>query len=119
MLNTRLSKHLDERNILTDCQAGFRNKSRTTDHMFILKCLIDKYTNCKGSKFYACFIDFKRAFDTVIHPGILIKMLKSDIGGKFYQLIKHMYTLNNLRVKVDNKLGPCFNSYIGVRLGDI
>jgi hypothetical protein len=29
-------------------------------------------------------------------------------------LIKHMYTLNKLRVKVDNKLGQCFNSHIGV-----
>ena len=25
-----------------------------------------------------------------------------------------MYTLNKLRVKVDNKLGQCFNSHIGV-----
>jgi hypothetical protein len=85
--------------------------------MFILKCLVDKYTNSKGNKFYACFVDFKRAFDTVIHPGMLIKMLKSDIGGNFYHLIKHMYTLNKLRVKVDNKLGQCFNPHIGVRQG--
>jgi hypothetical protein len=104
-----------KRDILTDCQAGFRSKSRTTDHMFILKCLVDKYTNNKDNKFYACFVDFKRAFDTVIHPGMVIKMLKSDIGGNIYHLIKHMYTLNKLRVKVDNKLGQCFNSHIGVR----
>jgi nitrate reductase gamma subunit len=26
-------------------------------------------------------------------------------------------TLNKLRVKVDNKLGQCFNSHIGVRQG--
>jgi hypothetical protein len=42
-------------------------------------------------------------------------MLKSDIGGNLYHLIKHMYTLNKLRVKVDNKLGQGFNSHIGVR----
>jgi hypothetical protein len=82
--------------------------------MFILKCLVDKYTNNKGSKFCACFVDFKWAFDTEIHPGMRIKMLKSDIGGNFYHLIKHMHTLNKLRVKVDNKLGQCFNSHIGV-----
>ena len=82
--------------------------------MFILKCLVDKYTNNKGSKFYACFVDFKRAFNTVIHPGMVIKMLKSDIGKHFYHLIKHMYTLNKLRVKVDSKLGQCFNSHIGI-----
>ena len=83
--------------------------------MFILKCLVDKYTNSMGNKLYACFVDYKRAFDTLIHPGMLIKMLKSDIGGNLYHLIKHMQTLNKLRVKVDNKLGQCFNSHIGVR----
>jgi hypothetical protein len=40
--------------------------------------------------------------------------LQSDIGKFFYHLIKHMYTLNKLRVNVDNKLGQCFNSHIGV-----
>ena len=54
---------------------------------------------------YACFVDFKWAFDTVIHPDMLIKIFQSDIGENFYHLIKHMYTLNKLRVKVDNKLG--------------
>jgi hypothetical protein len=58
---------------------------------------------------------YKWVFDTVIYPGMLIKMLKSDIGGNLYHLIKHMYTLNKLRVKVDNKLGQGFNSHIGVR----
>ena len=58
-------------------------------------------------------------FDIVIHPGMLIKLLKSDIGGNFYHLIKHMYTLNKLRVKVDNKLGQCFISHMGVRQGDV
>jgi hypothetical protein len=82
--------------------------------MFILKCLVDNYINNKGNKFYACFVDFKRALDTVIHPGMRIKMLQSDIGKFFYHLIKHMYTLNKLRVNVDNKLGQCFNSHIGV-----
>ena len=85
--------------------------------MFILKCLVDNYTNSKGNKLYACFVDFKRAFYTVIHPGMRIKMLKSDIGKHFYHLIKHMYTLNKLRVKVDSKLGQCFNSHIGDRKG--
>ena len=119
VLNTRLVDHFTKRDILTDCQVGFRSKSRTTDHMCILKCLVDKYTNSKGNKLYACFVDFKRAFDTVIHPGMRIKMLKSDIGGNFYHLIKHMYTLNKLRVKVDNKLGQCFNSHIGVMQWDV
>ena len=90
VFNTRLADHLAKRDILTDCQAVFRSKPRTTNHMLILKCLVDMHTNSKGKKLYACFVDFKRASDTLIHPGMLIKMLKSDIGGNLYHLIKHM-----------------------------
>ena len=49
VLNTRLADHLTKRYILTYCQAGFRSKSRTTNHIFILKCLVDKYANSKGN----------------------------------------------------------------------
>ena len=51
VLNTRLTDHLTKRDILTNYQAGFRNNSRTTDHIFILKCLVDKYTNNKVTHF--------------------------------------------------------------------
>jgi hypothetical protein len=88
VFNTRLADHLTKRDILTDCQAVFRSKSR--NHMHILKCLVDMHTNSKDKKLYACFVDFKRASDTLIHPGMLIKMLKSDIWGNLYYLIKHM-----------------------------
>jgi hypothetical protein len=87
VLNTRLADHFTKRDILTDCQAGFRSKSRTTDHMFILKCLVDKYTNSKGNKLYACFVDFKRAFDTVIHPGMASKCSSQTLGEIFIILL--------------------------------
>ena len=67
ILNTRLNEYFKKGDILTDCQAGFRPQSITTDHMFIL-CLLERYTQCRGSKFCDCFIDLKRAFDTVRHP---------------------------------------------------
>ena len=87
VLNTRLTDHLTNRDVLTDCQAGFSSKSRTTYHMCILKCLVDKHNNKKGNKLYACFVDFKRAFDTVIHPGMLIKMLVKTLGEIFIILL--------------------------------
>lgn len=40
---------------------------RTTDHMFVLKTLIDKYVERNSKPFYACFVDFKCTFDTVWH----------------------------------------------------
>ena len=41
--------------------------ARTTDHLFILKCISDTYCNSKDGRVFACFVDFQKAFDTVIH----------------------------------------------------
>jgi hypothetical protein len=38
--------------------------------MFILKCIIDQYCKTKDGRVFACFVDFQKAFDKVIHTGI-------------------------------------------------
>jgi hypothetical protein len=48
----------------------------------------DKHvTQNKNNKIYACFVDFKKAFDSVWHEGLYSKLLKYKIGGNFYRLI--------------------------------
>ena len=66
ILNRRLCNFLDDRNILCDEQSGFRKKHRTSDHMFILKNVINKYKRGRKS-LYIAFVDFKQAFDTISH----------------------------------------------------
>ena len=43
--------------------------------MFIIKCIIDKYCKTKDGKVYVWLVDFQKAFYTVIHTGIKIKLL--------------------------------------------
>ena len=45
VLNTRLKNHLLDQNILHQAQIGFLPNNRTTDHIFPLRTLIDKYVN--------------------------------------------------------------------------
>lgn len=97
---------------------GLQKKSRPSDHIFVLKTAIDKYTN-KNMKLYTCFIDFKKAFDSVLHEAIYIKLLQIGIGGSFYNILKDMYNKSKLCVKVGNILTDVFTSKIGVRQGDI
>ena len=63
IMNTRLEKFLSSRNIISLEQIGFCKKKRTSDHHFVLKTLIHN----KTQKNYTCFIDLKKAFDTVNH----------------------------------------------------
>ena len=74
--------------------------------MFVLKTLIDKYTNAIGKKLYACFVDFKKAFDTVIHAGIKYKLLMNNISGKYYNIVKSIYHQNEVCVRVNNNVTP-------------
>ena len=45
-------------------------------------------------KLYVCFVDFKKAFDSVVRKALLHKLLKKGIGGKFFDLVTNMYSSN-------------------------
>ena len=59
ILHSRIDKFIKEHNLVDHNQIGFQKGSRTSDHMFVLKTLIDKYT-AKNGRLYACFVDFKK-----------------------------------------------------------
>lgn len=119
ILNKRFDSYLEKNNIIHPHQIGFSKKCRTSDHIFVLKTILDKYINKKGGKVYACFVDFKKAFDRVVHSGIKYKLLKNHISGKFYNILKDMYRKNEMCVKIGNILTPSFMSLVGVRQGDV
>jgi hypothetical protein len=74
----------------------FPKKLGTSDHTFVLKTLIDKYLAKKDGKLFSCFIEPRRAFDTIIHAGIRYKLLKNNPSGKLYSIIKDMYSKSTL-----------------------
>ena len=92
ILNNRLHTYSDNNKIVNPCQIGFQSKSRTVDHMFILRTLIEKYTNNKP-KFNICFVDFQKPFDYVLHSALLNsnKRKKMDIKCPIYNIIQNMY----------------------------
>ena len=101
VLNERIVSYVDNVSFFRPEQAGFRKSSRTTDHLYVLKTIVDKYelNSNKGSELYACFIDLRKAFDTVWHEGLFLKLQKAGIIGKLYALIKSMYQNSMSRVK--------------------
>ena len=88
VLNARLDKFLIKYNVIDKCQIGFRKKARTSDHMFVLKTIIDEYCVAGNTKLYSFFVDFQKAYDTVIHTGIKLKLLDISVGSLFCNIIK-------------------------------
>jgi hypothetical protein len=66
-----LNRNVNEGVSCNPSQIGFTKDSRPSDHMFVLKTLIDKYLH-KKEKLFACFVDFRKAFDTVAHTAIYL-----------------------------------------------
>jgi len=119
VINSRLAKFLSQNNVIIKEQIGFEKGCRTSDHMFIIKTLIDKYKK-EGRKLYCAFVNFRKAFDSVVPCILLHKLQQYGVKGYLYNIIKDMYVhaQSNLRVKVGNKLTEEFVAYRGVRQGD-
>ena len=90
IINSRLIHFLSENNVLSKYQIGILPNYHTTDHAFTLHTLIDKQTNQNKGKVFSCFVDFKKAFDSIWHESLLYKLMGNGIGGKTYNIIKSM-----------------------------
>ena len=67
ILSSRLCKLSETNQTINEAQAGFRNRYCTTDDMFTLHALIQKYLSKKKGRLYVLFIDFENAFDNICH----------------------------------------------------
>ena len=61
------------------------------------------------------FIDLSKAFDTIRRIGLFAKLLKYEIGGKFYNIIKNMYNRVNCCGKTYSGFSQFFQSNLGVK----
>ena len=117
VMNKRLSNKIEGKNLFTEYQSGFRSDYRTTDNIYIMTTLIRAY-RAQKKKIFACFIDLKKAFDTVSRPALFFKLANLGIGGKFFNTVKNMYTNDKIAVKIRNKMTNDINCSMGVRQGD-
>ena len=119
ILNNRLMTYVVENNILSNNQLGFVPGNRTSDAHIIINNLINKTCHKNGKKVFSCFVDFRKAFDLVPRDILLSKLLKYGINGKFFNIIRHIYTKDKACVKLKGKCSNCFDINIGVRQGCI
>lgn len=118
MMHNRLSQWAEVNNKIDEAQAGFRKGYSTIDNLFVMMSLVQKYISKKGGRFYFLFIDFSKAFDRVDHVILMDCLKRKGVKGKFYNLLKSMYSNLCSCVKLNN--GNCteyFPCNIGTRQG--
>jgi hypothetical protein len=108
---------MEENNLLSETQIGFEKNCRTSDHIFVLKCIIEQ-AKANKKPIYACFVDLKKAFDTVCRAGLFYKMLVvHKISPKFIRVLHNMYGKLQGIVKVNGQISKPFNINVGLRQG--
>ena len=76
--------------IIADEQAGSRAGRSTTEQIFNLQILCEKFFQYQQN-LYHVFIDFKKAIDRVWHAALWATMKKYNISTNLIQVIKNLY----------------------------
>ena len=79
--------------------------------------MVKKYVTIGKGKLYACFVDFKKAYDSVWHEGLFCKMRRNKLQGKLLHLIMDMYKKTKCSVKMGGSCTEFFAVTRGVRQG--
>ena len=101
-----------------ESQAGFRCGYSTSDHIFTLNAIVEKCFSKKGMKLYACFVDIRKAFDSVQRQPLFEILLKNGINGKFMKAVVSIYKAVISCVRIDSdRLTDFFECPVGLRQG--
>jgi hypothetical protein len=117
IIESRISQWAKTNDLRAKGQAGFRKDFRTTDYLFILRTLT-KQARFQKKQLYTCFVDFKKAFDTVPRD-LLCQVLEGlGISGRILECLCSMYRQDQACLHhPEEGLTPTFLCRIGVKQG--
>lgn len=97
-------------------QLGFTKDAQTYDHIITMRTIISKYKKLK-KKVFAVFVDFRKAFDSVCRQALFYKMAANGITGKFYNVLRNMYSASSSQIKLCGHLSNKFAINNGTEQG--
>ena len=118
LVNARLSWFLEQRNILTNVQCGFRKHRSTIDHLVTFDTVVRtafKQRHHVG----AIFFYLEAAYDTTWRHGILMKAHRHGIRGHMGLFLHNFMKERVFRVRVGNRLSDQFYQENGVPQGGV
>ena len=90
--------------IIAEEQAGFRKGRSTTEQIFNLRILCEKYLQHQEN-LYHVFVDYKKAFDRVWHAALWATMRKYNFSTKLIHVIEQLYSKATSAVLSNGSVG--------------
>ena len=117
-IRDEIQNHMEELNLYCKCQHGFRQgRSCITQLLDVM----DNFSNFidKGLDFDVIYLDFKKAFDSVPHERLLIKLKSYGITGNLFNWVKDFLSGRSQYVKVENEFSKTMKVTSGIPQGSI
>ena len=101
IIANRLSAYMEEKNLFSKTQSGFRRKHMTSEQL--LRLSEESFSSFKKQQVTAAlFLDAEAAFDRCWHSGIMYKLKKNlNLPNRFVRLISSFLTDRTLKVLYD------------------
>ena len=119
MVLGRLTYFLEQQNILSPVQAGFRPGRSTVDQVLFLSQSIADSFHQPGARTVLATVDFAKAFDSVWHSALLSKLLSLDLPLCFVEWIRSYLSDGRSKVRICNSYSRPFRLRRGVPQGSV
>ena len=103
---------------IDDFQFGFVPGRGTTDTIFVVRQLQEKYL-AANKRHYMAFIDLEKAFDRIPHKVIWWALRKLGVAEWIVRLVQGMYANAGSRVRVGEGYSEEFEVKVGVHQGSV
>ena len=110
--------YYSEHNILTPKNSGLKKKDSTINQLIHLSHLVYKGLDDE-KKIALVFMDITKAFDKIWHKGLVYKLYKIGIRGKFLKLFRSYLSGRYQRVVLNGSMSEFLEILSGVPQGSI
>ena len=117
IINGRLETLMDEKGISNDMQIGFERNHRISDHLLVIRTIIDQALFCTQDT-YIAFIDFKQAYDRVNRNLLFQKLIDYCFPSKLIKIIIDQYQKVQYCVLTPEGRTAFFQSNLGLKQED-
>ena len=101
-----------------DVKFGFMSGCGTTDAIFILRQIQEKYIR-NNRKLYFAFVDLEKAFDRVPRKVLWWALRKVGMPEWIVRVVQIMYQNARSHVRINNSYSDVFNVKVGVHQGSV
>lgn len=117
ILINRLDIWVEEHQLISEYQAGFRRGYSTVDHIYTLLDIIQIKLAKKRGKLYAFFVDFEAAFDSIDRKALFYKLAGLGMSTKIINVLKSLYKDTSSVVWDGKGLSESFVTQVGLKQG--